>query len=361
MHVFASFGAGGVPIRIANVLNGLEADYRHTILTLDGADAARDRLDRRLDATVIDPEIDKRKPFAALGQIHRQLRSLQPDLLLTYNWGAVEWALVNRFGARVDHIHFESGFGPDEVDRQIRRRVWFRRLALARSKWVVVPSQTLVSIATNIWRIDPAKLRYVPNGVDCDRFACAPETGIAPGFNKTDGEMIVGTVAPLRPEKNIARLIRAFAGLRRGRDARLVIVGDGTERPRLELLARDLGIAGRTVFTGYVDAPEKVLGWFDVFAISSDTEQMPNALIQAMANGRAVAGVDVGDVRHIVSPGNRALIASASDDDGLRNSIDKLLADEELRSELGRANAVHVREHYAQDRMFRVYAEMFAG
>jgi len=157
--------------------------------------------------------------------------------------------------------------------------------------------------------------------------------------------MIVGTVAPLRPEKNIARLIRAFAGLRRGRDARLVIVGDGTERPRLELLARDLGIAGRTVFTGYVDAPEKVLGWFDVFAISSDTEQIPNALIQAMANGRAVAGVDVGDVRHIVSPGNRALIASASDDDGLRNSIDKLLADEELRSELGRANAVHVREH----------------
>ncbi len=261
----------------------------------------------------------------------------------------------------MDHIHFESGFGPEEVDRQIPRRVWFRRLALARAKWVVVPSQTLVAIATNIWRIDPAQLRYVPNGVDCDRFASSPETGIASGFEKAEGELIVGTVAPLRPEKNVARLVRAFAGLRRGQDARLVIVGDGTERPGLESLARDLGIADRTVFTGYVDAPEKVLGWFDVFAISSDTEQMPNALIQAMANGRPVAGVDVGDVKHIVCPENRALIAPAGDDDGLRNSIDRLLVDEGLRADLGRANAAHVREHYAEDRMFCVYAEMFAG
>jgi len=361
VHVFASFGAGGVPIRIANVLNGLKSDHRHTILTLDGADAARERLDQRVDATVFDPRIDKGRAFAALGQIHRQLRALKPDLLLTYNWGAVEWALVNRFGAKADHIHFESGFGPEEVDRQIPRRVWFRRLALARSRSVVVPSQTLVDIATNIWRIPQEKLRYVPNGVDCERFGCAPEAGIAPGFEKTAGEMIVGTVAPLRPEKNVARLVRAFAGLPHDLNVRLVIVGDGSERQGLETLARELGIADRTVFTGYVAEPEKVLGWFDVFAISSDTEQMPNALIQAMANGRAVAGVDVGDVRHIVCPDNRALIAPAGDTDGLRDSIQKLLTDGPLRENLGRANATHVREHYAQDRMFRVYAEMFDG
>ncbi len=330
-------------------------------MTLDGADAARDRLDRALDVTIVDPAIDKRRPLAALARIRARLRALAPDLLLTYNWGAVEWALVNRFGARVDHIHFESGFGPEEVARQIPRRVWLRWVALARSKWVVVPSQTLVSIARDIWRIDRAKLRYVPNGVDCDRFASAPETGIAPGFDKAQGELIVGTVSPLRPEKNIARLIRAFAGLGCLRDARLVIVGDGVERGALERLAGDLGIADRCVFTGYVNAPEKVLGWFDVFAISSDTEQMPNALIQAMANGRAVAGVDVGDVKHIVCPDNRPLIAPAGNDDGLRRAIEALLGDPALRSDLGRANAAHVRQHYAQGRMFGVYAELFAG
>ena len=78
MHVFASFGAGGVPIRIANVLNGLEARYRHTIVTLDGVDAARDRLDRELDVTVIDPAIDKRRPFAAVRRI-RESKGLSQE------------------------------------------------------------------------------------------------------------------------------------------------------------------------------------------------------------------------------------------------------------------------------------------
>ncbi len=361
VHVFASFCAGGVPIRIANVLNGLADPYRHTIVTLDGADEARDRLDPGLDVTLVDPAIDKRRPLAALARIDRRLRDLAPDLLLTYNWGAIEWALVNRFRGRVRHIHFESGFGVEEAERQIPRRAWLRRIALARSQWLVVPSLTLVAIARDVWRIPPARLRHVPNGVDCERFARAPETGIAPGFVKTEGELIVGTVAPLRPEKNVARLLRAFAGIACDRPARLVIVGDGSERPALELLARDLGIADRTVFTGYLAAPEKVLGWFDVFAISSDTEQMPNALLQAMANGRAVAGTDVGDVRHLVCPENRPLIAPRGSDEGLRDAIERLLADETLRAELGRANARHAREHYAQDRMFDVYAELFAG
>jgi glycosyltransferase involved in cell wall biosynthesis len=349
-----------VPIRIANVINGLGPRDRHTILTLDGATQAAERLDPALGVAVADPGIDKRRPVAALRETHRRLRALDPDLLLTYNWGAIEWALVNRFGARVPHLHFESGFGPEEATRQIPRRVWLRRIALARSAALVVPSQTLVAIARDVWRMAPDKLRYVPNGVDCEKFASSPEPGIAPGFVKESGELIVGTVSPLRPEKNIARLLRAFARLAATARARLVIVGDGGERPALERLAAELGIAGRTVFTGYVSAPEKILGFFDVFAISSDTEQMPNALIQAMANGRAVAGVDVGDVRHIVCPENRELIAPAGDDDGLRDAIARLLDDDDLRSRLGHANARHVRAHYDQDTMFRTYAELFA-
>jgi len=61
----------------------------------------------------------------------------------------------------------------------------------------------------------------------------------------------------------------------------LVVAGEGIERPGLERLAGELGIADRVVFTGQV-APEAVLGTFDIFALSSDTEQMPNALLEAL-------------------------------------------------------------------------------
>ena len=157
----------------------------------------------------------------------------QPDLLLTYNWGAVEWALANSFSPICRHIHFESGFGPEEADRQLRRRVVFRRLALANSECVVVPSQTLVQIATKIWRIPTDKVLYVPNGVDCDKFVMPSSVENLPGFRRKPTELVIGTVAPLRAEKNLGRLLRAFATIDVTRPIRLVIVGDGPERESL--------------------------------------------------------------------------------------------------------------------------------
>jgi glycosyltransferase involved in cell wall biosynthesis len=223
----------------------------------------------------------------------------------------------------------------------------------------VVPSQKLLDLATDVWRLPPGRLRLIPNGVDTGRFAVPPEPGIISGFAKADGEPIIGTVAPLRAEKNLGRLIRAFAAVPERLGARLLIVGDGPERTRLEATASSLGIAARVVFAGHVDVPEKVLGWFDVFALSSDTEQMPNALLQAMAASRAVAAVDVGDVAAIVAPKNRRFIVKREDERALAGAITTLLEDEGLRRALGAANHARAAEVYGIDRMVERYRELF--
>jgi glycosyltransferase involved in cell wall biosynthesis len=199
----------------------------------------------------------------------------------------------------------------------------------------------------------------LPNGVDPGRFGREPVFGAIPGFAKTAGELVVGTVAPLRPEKNLHRLVRAFAALPEEPRARLVIVGDGPERAALVAAASRLGLAERVVFAGHIDAPEKVLGWFDVFALSSDTEQMPNALLQAMAAARAVAGVDVGDVKEIVAPGNRRFIVPRTDEAGFAAAIAALLADGGLRADLGAANRARAVASYGIDRMVERYRELF--
>lgn len=359
LHVFPSYGHGGVPIRIATVINHFGPRYRHTVLALDGNMAAQSRLDPALNVTVGDPRIDKSRPLAALFRIRDTLIGLQPDLLLTYNWGAVEWALVNCLSAVAPHVHFESGFGPEEADGQIARRVWARRLALLRIKALVVPSQVLVSIARDRWRIPEGKVRYIANGVDCALFAAAGDEAAAPGFTRRGGELIVGTVAPLRVEKNLHRLIRAFAAIADRHDARLLIAGDGVERPALEKTAAELGVADRVVFTGHVEHPERVYPLMDVFAISSDTEQMPNTLIQAMAASRPVAGVDVGDVKANLSPENRAHIVPRTDEAGFAALLDRLLADGQLRASLAAANRHHVVEHYSAERMFENYGRIF--
>lgn len=359
LHIFPSFGIGGVPIRIANVLNHFGRRYRHMIVALDGVHDARTRLRPEVDVELVDLRIRKEHPLRTLMTFARVLRRTAPDLLLTYNWGSTEWALLNTLLRRGPHIHFESGFGPDESEQQVPRRVLFRRLALRGATLVVVPSSTLFDLATNTWRLDPNRVAYIPNGVDCRRFAAPPLPDAIAGFRKAADETIVGTLAPLRAEKNLGRLLRAFSTLPDSAKVRCVIVGDGPERARLQALAGELGISARTVFAGHIDAPERVLGLFDVFAISSDTEQMPNTILQAMAAGLPIAGVDVGDVRPMIAPANRGLIVPRDGEAGFADALRRLVSEPTLRAELGRLNAAHVRAHYDQARMFADYGELF--
>ena len=359
LHVFPSFGIGGVPLRMVRVINHMGRRFRHTVIALDNNFEAADGFTGDLDLT-LSPSPDGKK-----GALHGvlgsalALRKLRPDLLVTYNWGSIEWAMANRLSPVSRHIHIEAGFSQREADWQIGRRVLFRRWALARCALVVVPSRLLEDLAHRTWRLPPDRVTYVPNGVDVARFS-SPLRDIVPGFTRRPNELVVGTVAPLRPEKNVGRLLRVFATLNSSLAARLVVAGDGAERSALQRLAGELGIADRVIFTGRA-APEMVLGTFDIFALSSDTEQMPNALLEAMAASRAVAAVNVGDVKSIVCEDNRDFIVARDDAPAFAAAITQLLRDPEKRQALGLKNRERVAAAFSQERMFAAYSELFAA
>jgi glycosyltransferase involved in cell wall biosynthesis len=359
LHVFPSFEIGGVPIRIANVINHYGTKYRHSIISLDRVTDGRSRLRKDLDLAFLPVTIDSRRPLGALRSIRRTLGTQRPDLLLTYNWGSVEWALVNSLFRFSPHIHFESGFGPEEADRQLYRRVILRRIALFGMRRLVAPSFGLVELATKTWKLNAKKVLHIPNGVDCALFAGPPEPGSVPGFTKSADELVIGTLAPLRAEKNLSRLIRVFAALQPLANLRLVVVGEGPERQKLTALAGTLHLGDRVIFSGNTDAPERVFGWFDVFVISSDTEQMPNTVLQAMAAARPIAGVDVGDIKRMVSVENRPFIVPKANEDQLCEAVRRLLGDPRLRAELGARNQAHVRAEYDLQKMFERYGALF--
>jgi glycosyltransferase involved in cell wall biosynthesis len=361
LHVFPTFNAGGVPIRITNILNRLGPSLRHTIVSLDGGFKAKSRLDGGLNFQLLPVENTGSNPLGSVLAMRALLRRCAPDLLLTYNWGSMDWSLANLLAPVCPQIHFESGFGPEEADGQLRRRVWTRRVALHRVYRLVVPSHTLADLATRVWRLDSRRVLLIPNGVDCARFARPPKAGVVPGFSKAEDELIVGTAAPLRAEKNLSRLLAAFAALRSDAKLRLVIAGDGPERAKLQQEAQALGIGARVVFAGHVERVEDLLGWFDVFAMSSDTEQMPNSLIQAMAAGLPVAATDVGDVKVIVAPENGEFIVPKQAQDALTGALGRLIESAQLRQDLGAANRERARTVYSQDRMLKAYADVYAA
>jgi glycosyltransferase involved in cell wall biosynthesis len=214
----------------------------------------------------------------------------------------------------------------------------------------VLPSQNLVRIATETWKLPPKVIHYVPNGIDLARFA-------TDGAHRGTGEPVIGTVAALREEKNIARLVCAFATLPTGR---LVIVGDGPQRPILEVLAGSLGVTDRVQFAGHHQDPAPFYAGFDIFALSSDTEQMPLSVIEAMASGLPVLATNVGDVSLMVASENTAFITPL-DDVAFAGALTTMAGDRDTRQRIGLANLAKAQRDFDQAAMFEAHGALWRG
>lgn len=254
-------------------------------------------------------------------------------------------------------LHFEDGFGQEEATgQQLARRVWTRRLGIGGPVTVVVPSKTLETIARNVWRVPAKRLRYVPNGIELKRFADTPPMPLPFAPDVT----VIGSVGALRGEKNLRRLLRVFDALR-DLPAALAIVGDGPERARLEAEARWMGLADRVFFAGHSADPASAYAAFDLFALTSDTEQMPYSVIEAMAAGLPVIASDVGDVRDLLAPAFAGrCVAAPGDEAGLARKIRALVQDKDARTAIGMANQSHARAHFGIGRMLEHYDRLFS-
>jgi glycosyltransferase involved in cell wall biosynthesis len=227
--------------------------------------------------------------------------------------------------------------------------VWARRLALGHSR-VLVPSLTMRRIALETWRLSPPRVLYVPNGIPVERFA----------VHAADRRpLAIGTLATLRAEKNIGRLMRAFATLPREIDAELVVIGGG---PLLETLQREAAtIDPRIRFPGPAPDPAEALKMLDLFALSSDTEQMPLSILEAMAAGLPIVSTDVGDVRNMLPALSQRWVTPRGDDHAFARALAKLAADAVERRVLSKVNRAHVAATYTESTMISAWDRLFAG
>lgn len=362
LHAFSTFAIGGAQMRFARLASALGPAYEHEIIAMDAAEngfRATELLDAdvRFRTHVIDVRKGGGFDIGNLRRFRTFLKEMKPDLLITYNFGAVEWALINRIAQIAPHIHFEDGFGPDEsADYQLLRRILARRAAIGKASRIVAPSAVLRTLIVDKWKFSPDQVSYIPNGVDVDAFFNPPSRH---ELRQHPDEVVIGAIGSLRPEKNHRRLISAVAALRASIPARLVIVGDGPQEDDLKAFAEAEGLSGFVEFTGARRDTEAFYAAFDIFALSSNTEQMPISVLEAMAASRPVISTEVGDVKAMLSPDNGAFVTPLGDDEAYQTALRRLALDEELRRRVGAANHERARSAYDEGVMATRYNELF--
>jgi glycosyltransferase involved in cell wall biosynthesis len=365
LHIFPGFAVGGAQVRTARLVEGLGGAFEHALVSLDGDRAGYGLLAAARSLEWVEPP-PRAGSFTTARALAQLIRARRPDVVATYNWGAIDGVIGARLAGRRACVHHEDGFGPQETRRRLVRRNLWRAAWLRDTASVVVPSEVLERIARREWHLPAGLVHLVPNGVDLTRFA--------PGAARREGErvraelglgrdvFVLVSVGGLRPEKRPDRLLEVAALLP---GVHTFVVGDGALRADLERRAARADLAGRVHFFGACADPRPQLAAADLFVLPSDTEQMPIAMVEAMALGLPVAATDVGDVRVILpSDQHGGIVPLAGDADtaaALARVALEFARDPARRRAFGARAAERAADAFGFDRMARRYAELYTA
>jgi glycosyltransferase involved in cell wall biosynthesis len=256
-------------------------------------------------------------------------------------------------------IHTEHGLLDHEPWYGILLKWWAAR----HTSSIAPVSEALRRYLTENVRLDPRKVTTIANGVDTERFAPSPGTGVVRNLAAVPHDaLVVGHVAGLKPVKGQLLLIDAFASVHAALpQAHLVIVGEGALRPLLETRIRALNVSDVVHLIGEVSDTAPVYRDFDLFVLSSKAEGTSMSILESMASGVAVVATAVGGTPDLLADGRCGVLVPSGDRDALAGALIRLLGDQRTRRELGVAGRARVVERYSEEAMIDAYEALYTN
>jgi glycosyltransferase involved in cell wall biosynthesis len=295
-----------------------------------------------------------------LAQLATLLLRLKIDIVHTHGYRSNLMAFLTAHAAGARIVATAHGWTGESNRVRLYERV--DRLLLKKMDRVVAVSEKkrmeLVQLG-----ISPEKIRSVPNAILLPDPLSIPKlrAQARQRLGVSDGEIVVGSVGRLSPEKGHRDLLLVLPEIfDRVNKTQVVIVGDGHERQELERLSSKLGIGSRLVFTGYLPNAMEILAGFDIFVLPSHSEGLPIALLEACGLGMACLATDVGGVSEVIVHGKSGWLVPPKSPEQLSQGLIRLLTDSEGRHQMGREAARQVRERYNIDARVKSEEELYS-
>jgi L-malate glycosyltransferase len=357
MQVTWSLVAGGAEIYALTIARNLAPTrYTTTLCALDQGGALEPEIKRLgIPYSVMNRRqgIDLR----LIWRLYRLFARARPRIIQTHHFNQLFYSFIGAriTGARI--VHTEHSLEAYEGRRKMC--VALRLLSVFCRKVVAIGSDSETFMREQVG-IPKRKLTVIRAGIDLKAFnESKDEARAALGLSSKD--RVVTIVARLYPEKNHQLLLAAFAQVyEHVADARLLIVGEGTEREAIEEEIKRLRLEERVSVLGVRRDVARILAATDVFALSSMREGLPLVVLEAMAAARPVVATAVGDLPSVINDKESGFIVPPGDARALAATLIELLNDESLALRVGEAARASV-QTYGLEAMIGRYQDLYEG
>ena len=311
--------------------------------------------------------------FYAYPEIKKVLDEFQPDLIHDQTPGPVALA-VYRYANKRDVPLVATGHAyPDNFTGQIKFlgvakkpidavvRKYFASFLL-KAEHATMPTELAIDeLMPKKRRNFKVKVEALSNGIDLSRFSAGgADDSIYAKYDIPTDRPVVLYVGRVDPEKSLGVLVRAFARVLDSMDATLVVVGDGSDKGKLEKLAKELEIEQSARFLGRIvgDDLPALYRTGDVFVITSTTETQSIVLMEAMASGLPAVAVRAGAVGELVKNNKNGYLCKPGDEVAVARSIVKMLKNPDVAYSFGKMSLEMVKKHdvgHTMDRIEAIY------
>ena len=356
VHVVLSLNIGGLERNVVNqVREGQKLGQRITVICLDELGTLAPQVES-LGARIV--ALDRRpglRPGMVMS-VKRTLRQLRPDVVHTHQLATLLYggaaARLLRIPAILHSEHTQEAYAT-----RMRTRL-LGRLAASFCDLFYCLSEDMARQLRSARIVRERKLRVIRNGIDISKFVDSSTDPLVTrrSLGISSDAPVIGTVARLNEVKRQDVLLRAFGKVRqRFGNAHLVLVGDGPSRDDLRNLAASLGLSDRVHFTGYQPHSAPYLKAMDVFALTSRSEGMPQAALEASVMGLPVVASRVGGLPELIEHGVSGILFDPGNDASLADTFCDLIASPEKRRRMGAAARARVESSFSVGRMASEY------
>lgn len=363
LHVITRLDPGGSAENALATVRGLPPERFESWLAYGGARAPDGALPA-IPIPALAREVSPRRDARALGDLLAAIRRLRPRILHTHTSKA---GALGRMAGRIARVpamvHTPHGHILYGYHGEIARRAFLaveRLLARATDRLVALTRREADEwMGAGVG--GPRQWTVIPSGVDLARFrAVRPDPEAKRRFGFDPGDPVVGAVGRLDPVKGHATLLFAWptvlASMPR---ARLVLVGDGSERGRLESAAANLGLREWVAFAGERADVEACLAAFDLFAFPSRNEGMGRALVEALAAGVPAVASRAGGIPDVLPEGRAGLLVPPDDPEAWGAAILRILGDGAERARMAEAAREAIDDRYSTGFMVSSLANLY--